>query len=240
MHTLVNRRSLAVLAFLTLAVAGMTLRDSTAAQRQPTAATAAGPDLSGVWMLREISDTYSPDPMPLQPWAVEQARAVADTRLDTDPELKCFPPGVPRIYLHRYPMEILQVRDRIIQYFEYDHIVRQIWTDGRPHPKSEELDDSWMGHSIGHWEKDALVVDTVGQNEKSWIDNSGHPHSSAFRVVERIRRPDRETLQVDFTFEDPKAFTKPWNGQKTFRLRPGWAISEHLCADNFLWKEPGK
>jgi hypothetical protein len=147
---------------------------------------------------------------------------------------------MPRIYLHRYPIEIVQVRGRLMMFFEYDHFVRQIWTDGRKHPEEDDLDPSWMGHSIGSWDGDALLVDTIGFNDKTWLDNAGHPHSEALHVVERMRRVDHDTLQIDFTFDDPKAYTKSWTGQKVFRLRPGWEIAEQVCADNFLWKEPGK
>jgi hypothetical protein len=198
------------------------------------------PDLSGVWMERDLGGTFAKDAPPLQPWADERTKANLAAGPEEDPEMKCFPSGLPRIYLHRYPIEILQLPGRVILFFEYDHVVRQIWTDGRKHPKEGELDDTWMGHSIGSWDGDALVVDTIGFNNKTWLDNAGHPHSDALHVVERIRRMDHDTLQIDFTFDDPKAYTKPWTGQKVFRLRPGWEITEQVCADNFLWKEPGK
>jgi hypothetical protein len=198
------------------------------------------PDLSGVWMQRDLGDLLSKEAPPLQPWAAERAKANLGAGPDEDPEAKCFPAGVPRIYLHRYPFEILQVPGRVIQFFEYDHFLRQIWTDGRGHPPADELDATWMGHSIGRWEDDTLVVDTIGFNDKTWLDNTGVPHSEAFHLVERIRRLNAETLQIDFMFDDPKAYTKPWSGQKVFRLRPGWEISEQICADNFLWTEPGQ
>jgi len=200
------------------------------------ASTASTPDLSGVWMLRVIEGTFTKEVPPLQPWAEERTRANVKGGPDSDPEARCLPPGLPRIYLHQYPIEILQLPGRVMMFFEYNHLVRQIWTDGWKHPSQEDLDDTWTGHSIGSWEGDTLVVDTVGFKDKTWLDNVGHPHSDALHVVERIRRVDRETLQIDFTFDDPKAYTRPWTGQKVFRL--GWEISEQVCADTFLWKEP--
>jgi hypothetical protein len=197
------------------------------------------PDLSGVWMQGTLGDSLGQDVPQLQPWAAERAKANLAAGPDGDPEEKCFPAGVPRIYLHRYPFEILQVSGRMIMFFEYDHFVRQIWIDGRDHPKAEELDPTWMGHSIGRWEGETLVVDTVGFNDRTWLDNTGIPHSEGLHLVERFSRVDPETLQIDFTAEDPKAFTRPWTGRKVFRLRPGWEISEQICADNFLWTEPG-
>ena len=92
-----------------------------------------------------------------------------------------------------------------------------------------------MGHSIGKWDGDTLVVDTVGLNDKTWLDGLGHPHSDALHLVERIRRVDHATLQFDLTFDDPKAYTKPWMGKQVFKLRPGWEIPEHIiCEDHLL------
>ena len=95
-----------------------------------------------------------------------------------DPVMNCLPPGVPRIYLQRgSPMEILQVPGRVLMLFEYDHFVRQIFTDGRPH--MPDAPPTWMGDAIGKWEGDTLVVDTVNFNDKTWLDMSGHPHSTS-------------------------------------------------------------
>lgn len=213
------------------------------AQRRDTGTVASAPstpDLSGVWLQRAVGDTFTKEVPPLQPWAEARTKANLEAGPDEDPEMKCFPSGMPRIYVHQYPIEILQLPGRVIMFFEYDHFVRQIWTDGRTHPSEDELNATWMGHSIGSWDGDTLVVDSVGFNDKTWLDNAGHPHSDALRVVERIRRVDHDTLQIDFTFDDPKAYTRPWTGQREFRLRPGWEITEQVCADNFLWKEPGQ
>jgi hypothetical protein len=92
-----------------------------------------------------------------------------------------------------------------------------------------------MGNSIGHWEGDTLVVETVDLDPFSWIDNLGHPHSDALRVIERIQRPTHDTLQIDFTFDDPKAYTKPWTGKKLFRLMPAAAeIGGFSVCDDYL------
>ena len=199
------------------------------------------PDLSGVWMLRDVgNNTFTKEAIPMRPSAEEKFKASVAAGPSKDPEMNCFPPGMPRIYFHRYPIEIVQQPGRVLMIFEFDHFIRQIWTDGRKHPAEEELDHTWMGHSVGRWDGDTLVVDTVGLNDKTWLDSAGHPHSDALHVVERIRRVNPDTLEIEFTFDDPKTYTKPWKGQKLFRLRPGWEIAEQVCADNFLWKEPGK
>src|SRR5713101_375189 len=141
----------------------------------------------------------------------------------------CVPPGLPRIYLHPFPMQIVQVPGEVIILFEYDSIRHQIFTDGRPHDTS--LGPLWMGDSIGHWEGDVLVVDTVNFNDKTWLDRMGHPHSDALHVVERIRRTDHDHLMDDLTIEDAKAFTKPWAAHMDFLLRPTWTLGEQFCED---------
>jgi hypothetical protein len=127
-------------------------------------------------------------------------------------------------------MEIIQIPGRVIMFFEFNHYVRQIYTDGRGH--NEDLPPTWMGDSIGRWEGDTLVVDTTGFNDKTSIDRLGHPHSDAMHLVERIRRVDHDTLQDDLTVDDPKAYAKPWTGQQIFQLKPGWEITEYVCEDN--------
>jgi hypothetical protein len=142
----------------------------------------------------------------------------------------CFPPGVPRIYLQPFPMEIIQTPGRVIEFFEFNHFVRQIWTDGRPH--NTALGETWMGDSIGKWEGDTLVVDTIGFNDKTWLDRAGHPHSNELHVTERIRRAEPDIMTVDITVEDPKAYTKPWGGQLRFQQHPKWNVNEMVCEDN--------
>jgi hypothetical protein len=94
-----------------------------------------------------------------------------------------------------------------------------------------------MGDAIGKWEGDTLVIDTIGFNDKTWVDMSGHPHSDAMHLVERIRRVDHNTLQNDLTIEDPKAYTKPWGGRLIFVLKPGWSLGEMVCEDNINFSD---
>jgi hypothetical protein len=148
--------------------------------------------------------------------------------------MQCAPPGVLRVYLIRgEPMEIANIPGRVLMMFEYDHFVRQIFTDGREHPK--DLSPSWMGDAIGKWEGDTLVVDTIGFNDKTWLDNDGLPHSEDLHLVERIRRPDHDTLTIDTTIEDPKAFTKSWNAHAIYELKPTWNLGEVVCEDNITY-----
>ena len=113
--------------------------------------------------------------------------------------------------------------------FEYDSLRRQIFTDGRAHDTS--LGPSWMGDSIGHWDGDTLIVDTVNFNDKTWIDRVGHPHTDALHLVERIRRINHGHLLDDITIEDSKAYSKPWTVHLDFLLRPKWTLAEQFCED---------
>ena len=131
-------------------------------------------------------------------------------------------------------MEILQLPDEVIISYQYDRLVRHIYTDGRPH--DDFIDPPlWMGDSIGKWEGDTLVVDVIGFNDKTWLDRLGHPHSDALHVVERFRRPARGTLLDNITIEDAKAYTKPWSVQLQFQLKPGAEMNwEEVCEDERL------
>jgi hypothetical protein len=109
--------------------------------------------------------------------------------------------------------------------------------DGRPHPTGADLVPSYYGHSIGHWEGDTLVVETVGFNEKFWIDREGSPHTEQLRLVERFSRPDFNTLKYEVTVHDPGAYTAPWTGGFFLRWSAGTELFEYVCQDNNLSPE---
>ncbi len=161
-------------------------------------------DLSGVWIRQPAGNAFSETPPPpMTPWALEKFQSHKPTvgpqaALDAnDPTLDCAAPGVPYILAVPTPFEFVHTPGHVIQLFEYNHFVRRIHTDGRPHPANLRDTGSyeWMGHSIGQWEGDTFVIDTIGFNEETWLDRLGHPHSDALHVVERIRRPDHDTLE---------------------------------------------
>jgi hypothetical protein len=201
-------------------------------------------DLSGFWVLHPSASAsayssfaFAKEGPPMTAWGEEKyktAKPVFGPNKSTpnqsnDPVYGCFPPGLPRIYLHPKPIEIVQLPDEVIMMYEYDRIVRHIYIDGRPH--DEFLDPPlWMGDSIGKWEGDTLVIDVIGFNDKTWLDRIGHPHSDALHVVERMRRVDHVTLNDEITIEDPKAYTKPWTAQVSFQLKPDLALDwESVC-----------
>jgi hypothetical protein len=210
---------------------------------------AAPADLSGLWMVHPSpgasaysSFAFTKEVPSMTPWGeskYKEAKPVfgpnkTTPQLSNDPVYGCFPPGLPRIYLHPKPIEIVQLTDEVIMMYEYDRIVRHIYIDGRPH--DEFLDPPlWMGDSIGKWEGDTLVIDVIGFNDKTWLDRAGHPHSDALHVVERMRRASYDTLTDEITIEDPKAYTKPWTAQTSFQLRTDLALDwEGVCEQEKL------
>jgi hypothetical protein len=152
-----------------------------------------------------------------------------------DPEGYCLPPGGPRLMATPYPMEIIQLPEqkRILMFFEgATHIWREIYMDGRPHPEGDALNPTYLGHSVGHWEGEILVVDVVGFNEETWIDYYGHPHTDMLHVVEKYSRPNKNTLHYEATFEDPGAYTKPWTVAWNVPWNATGELTEYICQEN--------
>jgi len=175
--------------------------------------------------------------MPFQPWAAAVYDYNSKNESQYDPEGFCLPPGGPRMFATPYPGEILQLPEqkRVVMIFEGGtHIWREIYMDGREHPKGDELNPTYLGHSVGHYEDNnqTLVVDTVGFNENSWLDYFGHPHTDKMHVVEKFTRPNKNTLHYVATVDDPGAYTKaftmawdiPWNGTSE--------LTEYICQEN--------
>ena len=197
-------------------------------------------DLTGIWNARRGygGDSYVGSAPEFTSWGEEQFKKAKSSnggqytlQETNDPVItKCYPPGVPRIYLQPFPLQIVQTPKEAVILYEYDHTVRHVFTDGRKHP--EDLTATYMGDSIGRWDGDTFVVDTVGFNDKSWLDRAGRPHSDQLHVIERFQRMNQNDLEIDITIEDAKALAKPWNVHLGFQLRPDWTIQEQVCADN--------
>ena len=146
-----------------------------------------------------------------------------------DPEANCLPTGVPRIA--PYPWRILQTATHIFYLFEGNiHSFRQIFIDGRPHDK--DPDPTWYGDSIGHWEGDTLVIDSIGFNDKFWFDFAAHPHTEKLHVIERFTRTDMGHLDYTATIDDPGAYTKPFTMHGHSTLQPGEELMEYICQEN--------
>jgi len=241
---------------LCLLLAAMTLLMSTPvlvaqtplrqAQGGEQSRTAARPDLSGIWS-RTGPGAHQPfgqGPPPLQPGAKaiyeenELGLPPADrARDELDPVIYCMPHGVPRIMAGNQPFEIVQTPSQVYLLFEAHSVQRRIYLDGRKMP--ENYPTSFMGFSTGKYDGDTLVVDTVGMRDESWLDHLGHVHSEAMHIVERFRRLDQDTLQIDLIFDDPRTYTKPWTGKKIFkRAPPDFDILEDVLCEE--WLEMGK
>jgi hypothetical protein len=198
------------------------------------------PDLSGVWVRAQgYGRSFNPkEAPPMQPWAEERFRAAREGisdpnqqgRDELDPVIaRCAPVGMPRIMLFPRAFEIIPTPGRVLMFFEWDHIVRQIFTNQKP---PADPDPIWLGYSTGRWDRDTFVVDTVGLTDQTWLDSVGHPHSDALHVIERIRRMGPDNMEIDFTFDDPKAYTKPWTGKVGYQRMKGWQILEHFACEN--------
>jgi hypothetical protein len=174
--------------------------------------------------------------MPFMPWsaAVYDYNSLNESKYD--PEGYCLPPGGPRMMATPYQMEIIQQPEhkRIIMIFEgATHIWREIYMDGRAFPEGEALNPTYLGYSIGRWENpDTLVVETKGFNENSWLDYFGHPHTDQMHVVERWRRPSKQTLRYQATVTDPGAYTRPFTIAWDIPWREGGELPEYICQEN--------
>jgi len=182
------------------------------------------PDLSGVW---SGQDDPHPEEPAFLPWAKEvmKHRAEFDKVVD-NPAAHCLPNLVLTEGSGLY--KFAQTPSMLILMFEDVIGYRQVFLDGRRHPQNWE--PSWHGHSIGKWERDALVVDTVGFNDRSWLDL--FPHTEMLHLVERYRRRDLGHLDVQITIADPGTFVKPWKRNNVWELAPKEDVLEYVCNEN--------
>ena len=211
-----------------------------AAQRQPAAKV---PDLSGDWLPDPPGCGWNPadpqcqkleDGTPYQPWALKKLESEragyggkATFEKTTDPYMKyCEPYGNPREFFNPTKFKFIQMPGTVYILNEMGPFWQQVAMDRKTHPK--DPDPQWWGDSIGWYEGDTLVVDTVGFNDRTWLDQVGRPHSDQLHLVERFRRVDPDHLELDLTFDDPKAYTKPWTGKKVFKLT-------HTGMGRYMW-----
>ena len=191
------------------------------------------PDLSGVWRGGGGSDADISSPRGLKagdkvimlPWA----EALMKTRLSKeDPEANCLPAGIPRG--SPYPWRMVQTPTHYFLLFEGNiHSYRQIFMNAK-HP--EDPDPTWFGHSVGHWEGNTLIVDTVGFNDKFWFDYKGHPHTEKLHTIERYARTDEGHMAIEVTIDDPGTYTQPFTTIGRATLMPGAEILEYICQEN--------
>jgi hypothetical protein len=197
----------------------------------PAPRTADGrPDLGGIWQismkyLTDVAADLKPGDVPFTP--VGEKLFKAHTAID-DPAARCIP-GMPKLTALPYPFKIVDTPGLLIMLFEGFTTFRQIHTDGRALPKDPQ--PFWMGYSVGKWEKDALMVDTIGIHEETWFDNAGHPHSDQLHLTEKFRRRDIGHMEIEMTFDDPKIYTKLWTVVEQANLVPDSELLEFVCID---------
>ena len=208
------------------------------------------PDLSGIWQVeaeprgpglfglgespnskyfRDILSDFKRGEEPLTPEGAELLRRNTQPGV-IGPNLRCLPDGVPHADLLPEPFKVIQTPGEVLILYEVETIFRQIFTDGRKLPGDPS--PTWLGYSVGRWEGDTFIVDTVGFNDLSWLDARGHGHSEDMRVEERFRRRDYGQLELTITITDPKVFTKPVTFSVVEKLLPDTDVFEHICAEN--------
>ena len=209
------------------------------------------PDFSGVWAGAAFShsgpaDTDAPaitryDPKIYGDLFAEGGKQIfyqkwTGNLAHDDPQSVCLPVGFPRIALSPYAQQIIQTAESFVIFYEYNHNFRIIPTDGRPHDKNIEA--AFMGDSVGKWEGDTLVVDTVGLKEwplaaeEPGIPNTVLYHSDALHVIERFTPSGPDTITYQLTYDDPKIWTKPWTTNWRMKRHPTWKLFEQNCEEN--------
>ena len=235
----------AVLAFLILTTTPAMSQGRGAQPRKPKPAVGAWwykgdpqppgphPDLTGVWFgggMNDISkDTLPGEQLILTPLGAERYKKVDHSK---DPNAQCLPPGPTRMTARAHPTMILQRPDVVAVMSESEHIFRLIYTDGRDHPADAKDYPAWFGYSVGKWEGDTLVVDTISINDRTWLDGAGHEHSDKLHLTERFRLAGPDTLEFIVTYDDPVFFVKPFTSKKVLRRQVGDYIYDHACQEN--------
>jgi len=196
------------------------------------AAAQSRPDFTGLWISQaaDISVILLPgEAISLTPFGAERYRKVD---MANSPSYKCLPYGPTRGLQSTNPFQIIQTPDLfaiITEHIDY----RMIYTDGRGHP-ADILDyPEWMGHSIGRWQGDTLVVDTIGMREETWLDTAGFEHSDKLRITERFQKTGPDTIRLTVTIDDPVFYTKPFTyGRNVRRMAKNIRLMPARCADN--------
>ena len=220
----------------------------------PAPRTADGkPDLSGLWenprgangqpatpvqptsgppapTFRDVGAGFK-ESLPFQPWALELRKKRQEQNSKDNPDAHCLPMGFMQFHMHPQPRKIIQTPGLILIVYEANNGLRQIFLDGRALP-GPDAQPWWYGYSIGKWDGDTLLVETTGLRDGGWLDIIGSPQTDAAKVIERFRRINHGSLEIEVTVDDPKAYTKPWTVKFTQRLMPDAELIEFTCSEN--------
>lgn len=194
------------------------------------------PDWRGIWQ-PAIGRVGGDQPMLIgaykEHYESERAKVAADPNYETPEGVSnCEPEGMPTMMTMPYSLEFLFTPGKIVVNQEALMMVRRIYTDGRPLPSADEIDPNYFGYSVGHWEGDTLVVDTVGFNERFWLHRDGFPHTESLHLIERLSRPRHGLLRYEITIDDPGAYTGQWSTFWEKEWTPGEELIEYFCQDN--------
>jgi hypothetical protein len=203
-------------------------------------------DLTGVWLTDHRGTngyrgmTTEEGIPPRTPWAdalfksrltgrESKEKAGVPPAFGNDPIMQCNPYGFPRVLFYTDPVEFFSAPGRLVMFFQGQRVIREVWMDGRELPK--DPDPRWLGYSVGKWDGDTLVIDTIGFDDRAWLDQYGNVYSGEMRFQERWRRAERDALEVVYRLEDPKSYTRPWvSTAKTFKRQNGVELREEFCA----------
>jgi len=190
------------------------------------------PDLSGIWVAatgKYLANIAADGiEIPIQPWAAAVYKEHQEQNGKGHPSERCISHGLPDYEALAIPFKLIQTTGEIAVLYEAFNHYRQIFTDGRGFP--DEREPTWLGYSIGKWEGDTLVADTIGFNDETWLDDGGHPHTDALHITERFRRKDFGHMEIAVTIDDPKAYTKPWGITIPYNVLPDTELIEAICA----------
>lgn len=228
--------------------------DGSASLAAPAPRTADGkPNFSGMWVARDelpcnpkergVQCTELPltpqviniasglkDGLPYQPWAADLVKKRGKDLGIDDPHVHCMPPNYPRAWAFPENQKIIQLPGFLVILHEFNASYRQIFFDGRGFP--EDMTPAWSGYSVAHWEGDTLVVDSRGFRDDEWLDTTGNPMTDAAEVMERIRRPNFGSLEIEITVNDPKAYTKPWTVTMHQKAVVDTEMLDLMCLEN--------
>lgn len=220
----------------------------------PAPKTADGkPDFSGMWVARDelpcdpkergVQCTELPltpqvinigsglkGGLPYQPWAADLVKKRGKELGIDDPHVHCMPPNYPRAWAFPENQKIIQLPGSLVILHEFNASYRQIFFDGRGFP--EDMTPAWSGYSVAHWDKDALVVESRGFRDDGWLDTTGNPLTDAAQVLERIRRPNFGSLEIEITVNDPKAYTKAWTVTMHQKAVVDTEMLDLMCLEN--------
>jgi hypothetical protein len=197
------------------------------------------PDFQGVWqhpyvpdMTKDAANQKGAGELPFTPAGADNWKSYDVSKFDYTGH--CLPFGMLRsMNVGGYPIQIMQNSKYLSFLFEQSQWFHVVYMDGRSHPAGKDLNPTWFGHSVGSWDGDTLVVDTVGFNGRTRLDTIGHPHSDAMHVIQRFTYTDPENLTYEVTIDDPKIYTRPWKNTRHFwRMKAGEELIEYSCDEN--------